>query len=134
MNFAAVAFPIYDGYSYICLCKSKPPSSSHLFPICLQVTSADFTTECAAVLFSCVRTVELIWMRHKLKLQILPTFYTQRNILMWTSSWRVRKYHKSWCLSLFCFGELLFLVMLYTPKYTNSLRYILPCVCICTLF
>lgn len=134
LNSAAEAFPNYDGYSHICLCKSKLPSSSHLFPIRLQVTSAEFTAECASVLFSCVGNVELIWIRYILKLQLLSAFYIQRHILMRTFSWWSRKHHKSWSLRLCCFDELQFLVMLYTPKYTNSLRYSLTCVCICTLF
>lgn len=71
---AAEALSNYDGYSHICLCKSKLHSSSHLLPIHLQVTSADFPTERATVLIDCVGTVGLIWIRQRLELQLLSTF------------------------------------------------------------
>lgn len=52
MDSAAEEFPNYDGYSHICLCESKLSNSLHLLPICLQVTSADFTSKNKLFCFS----------------------------------------------------------------------------------
>jgi hypothetical protein len=96
VNSAAEAFPNYDGYGHICLCKSKLSNSSHLLPIYLQVTSADFTNKNMLLCFFSLQLAQQSWCRwvrfwsHWSSLHASPPTTSSRELKCDSSSWGLR--------------------------------------------